>query len=92
MDGKWGKCGLSALLLGLVFGCRTTPPNVKPVDQSEVLNSPPQEARFNQPGMPKEAFNRDDPTKRWKDLMSDNNNVTPAKASFGGPSPGGMMR
>jgi hypothetical protein len=93
MDGKRGKWGLSALLLALVFGCRTTPPNVKPADQPEVLNRPPQEARFDQPGLPKAAFNQTDPAKRWRDLMTDNNNdVSPAKASFGGPSSPGMMR
>jgi hypothetical protein len=90
MDGKWGKLAGVALLLGVIVGCRTAPPIVKPEDQPEVLNRPPQEARFNNPGMAKECFNRDDPTKRWKDLTMDNA-VMPAKASFGGPS-SGMMR
>lgn len=91
MDGKWGTCGVLALVLGTIVGCRTPQPNLKPVDQPEVLNKPPQEARFNSPSMPKEAFNRDDPSKRWRDLMLKDNAVMPARGSFGGPS-AGMMR
>jgi hypothetical protein len=90
MDGKWGNLAALALMLGILAGCRTPQPDLKPLEQPEVLNRPPQEARFNNPGMPREAFNRDDPTKRWKDLSVDNA-VMPAKASFGGPG-SGMMR
>ena len=91
MDGNWGKFGSLALMVGLLVGCRTPPPNVKPVDTPEVLNKPPQEARFDSPGMPKQAFDREDPMKRWRDMLNDNsNNVTPAKASFGGPGGPGM--
>jgi len=92
MDGKWGTCGVLALLLGTIVGCRTPQPNVKPVDQPEVLNKPPQEARFNSPSMPKEAFNRDDPSKRWKDSLMNENAIMPTRGgNFGGPS-SGMMR
>jgi hypothetical protein len=90
MDGKWGKLAAAAVFLGVIVGCRTAPPIVKPDTEPEVLNRPPQEARFNNPGMAKQCFNRDDPTKRWRDLTMDNA-VMPARASFGGPS-AGMMR
>jgi hypothetical protein len=88
MDGKWGKFGALALLFGLVVGCRTMPPDVKPPETQEALTEPPAEARYNAPGMPKQAFNRDDPTKRYRDLS--NNAIMPAGGSFGGP--GGTMR
>jgi hypothetical protein len=87
MDGNWGKLGVLGLLLGVMVGCRTTQPNVKPVDGPEVLHAPPQEARFNSPSMPKEAFNRDDPAKRLRELTGDSA-VMPARGSFGGPSSG----
>ena len=64
MDGKWEKLGILGLLLGIIVGCRTPQPNVKPVETPETLNVPPQESRFNSPGLPKEAFNRDDGSKR----------------------------
>ena len=86
MDGKWGKCGVLAVLFGVIIGCRTPQPDLKPVEQPETLNKPPQEARFNNPGMPKEAFQRDDPNKRWKDLLSDNAVMPASRSTFGGPS------
>lgn len=89
MHGKWGKFCVAALLLGVMVGCRTTPPNVKPVAQPEVLYSPPQEGRFNNPTMPKEVLNRDDSSRRVKELMNDSA-VMPARGSFGGPSSGMM--
>jgi hypothetical protein len=92
MDGKWGTCAALALLLGTVVGCRTPQPNLKPVETPEVLNPPPQEARFNSPSMPKQAFQRDDASKRWRDTMLPDNAVMPARGSFGGPSSAGMMR
>jgi hypothetical protein len=92
MDGKWGTCGVLALLLGTIVGCRTPQPNLKPVETPEVLNKPPQEARFSSPTMPKEAFQRDDPAKRYRDSLLNENAVMPARGSFGGPSGGGMMR
>lgn len=88
MDGKTGKLGAVALLFALVMGCRTIPPDVKPPETPETLTSPPAEARYNAPGMPKQAFNRDDPSKRYRDLS--NNAIMPAGGSFGGPA--GMMR
>ena len=91
MDGKWGKCGILALMLGIIVGCRTPQPDLKPVETPETLNKPPQEARYNSPGMPKEAFNRDDPKKRWDDLLKDNAVMPAGRGSFGGPS-SGMMR
>ncbi|GEM_PF-5023734 len=91
MDGKWGKCGFLALLLGIIVGCRTTQPNLKPVETPETLNKPPQEARFNSPGMPKEAFDREDPSKRWRDSLNDNAVMPASRGSFGGPG-GGMMK
>ena len=90
MDGKWGTCGVLAIFLGTIIGCRTPAPNVKPAEQPEVLNKPPQEARFNSPSMPKEAFHRDDPAKRWKESQIGDNAVMPARGMSG---PGaGMMR
>jgi len=84
MDGKWGRIGALASLLGLLVGCRTVPPNVKPDEAPEVLTKPPMEARYNSSGMPKEAFKRDDPSQRYRDLLNDNP-VMPARGSFGGP-------
>ena len=90
MDGKWRKRGALAFMAAILVGCRTPQPDLKPAKQPEVLHSPPQEARFNDPSMPKEAFNRDNPNKRWRDLTADNA-VMPAKGSFGGPRPGMMQ-
>jgi hypothetical protein len=89
MDGKRGALGamMLALLLG-TLGCRTPQPVVKPPTGPEVLNKPPVDARYNSPGMPKEAFNRDDPSKRYRELNE--NQVMPARGSFGGPGGGGM--
>jgi hypothetical protein len=91
MDGKWRRIGALGLLLGIVVGCRTVPPNVKPDDGPEVLNKPPMEARYNAPTLPKEAFNREDPSKRYREL-SDNPIMPTRGGNFGGPAGGGMIR
>lgn len=89
MDGIWGKVGsLLSVGLFLLVGCRTMPPKVKPPEGPEVLNPPPMEARYNAPNLPKQAFNRDDPSKRYREM--DQNQVMPARGSFGGPSRSGF--
>jgi len=71
--------GLWLLLAAL--GCRTMPPELKPPPEAEVLNVPPQEARFETSIYPREAFAnaRYDPTKK------SDNAVMPAKGMGMGP-------
>ena len=64
------SCLKIAALLGVVligFGCRHTPPNLKPADTKEALNSPPNERRFNVPDYPKQAFADRDAIKKIDD-------------------------
>jgi hypothetical protein len=92
MDGKWGKIGSLAVLLGLLAGCRNLPPNVKPEESAEVLNPPPLESRYNASSMPKEAFYRDDPSKRYRELGESAIMPTKAGGNFGGPAGMGGFR
>ena len=87
MAGNWGKIGVMSLLLAFAIGCRTPQPNLKPVKEAEGLNPPPSEARYNQPGYPKEAFKTEDPTKARFDPSG---NVIPARGGMAGPGGMGM--
>jgi hypothetical protein len=49
---KLGGC----LLVTVLLGCRTLNPDLKPPKQPEVLASPPAEARYDSPLMPREAY------------------------------------
>jgi hypothetical protein len=57
---------LTTGVLLLFVGCKTSQPDLKPPPEPEVLNRPPDEARFNSPAYPKQALvNNNDPTKKW---------------------------
>lgn len=58
MSAKWGACAILALCLALSAGCRTPQPNLKPEKTPEKLVDPPQEARFDSPGYPKQAWDK----------------------------------
>jgi hypothetical protein len=60
---KWGSCACLAGWLALLAGCRTPQPNLKPEKTPEVLTTPTNEARYDSPGYPKQAFDTRDPTK-----------------------------
>ncbi len=82
-SGMW----MVAMLLFLAVGCRTAQPNLKPDKQPEVLNTPPQEARFNTSTYPKMAFEDSSP-KNNPALNKDG--VMPTRGSMGGmPGAGG---
>ena len=55
MLGKLVKLGGVCFLL-VLFGCRTSRPEVKPPPSPEVLSVPPAEARYNNSAYPKQAF------------------------------------
>jgi len=61
---RWwkGPLAILAFLFVLVLGCKT-PPNVKPPKEPEVLNFPPDLAKYSVPGWPAEVVDRDDKTK-----------------------------
>ena len=82
-----GGMWMVALLLFLAVGCRTTQPVLKPDKQPEVLNVPPQEARFNTSTYPKMAF--DDPLSKNNPLTMPKDGVMPTRGSMGAPGMGG---
>ena len=85
---SWARMAWLTAVLGLTaLGCRTPPPNVKPTIDPEVLNPPPQEARFNTSVYPKQAFQQDDLLKK-KILDGEANSIMPARGSSMGPGMG----
>jgi hypothetical protein len=87
-----GGMWMVAMLLFVTVGCRTTQPVLKPDKQPEVLNVPPQEARFNTSTYPKMAFEDSSP-KNNPALNKDG--VMPTRGAMGGMpggagAPGGM--
>lgn len=61
---------LGALLVALL-GCRSGAPDLRPPYEPDQFNAPTNEARFNTPSYPKQAFNSNDPNKRLgSDLMN----------------------
>ncbi len=91
MNSHWSRLASLALVLTLlVIGCKTQP-ELKPANQPEVFNPPPNSG--NLASYPKQAFlNPDDPTRRIAldpgKLSSMPSSTMPA--SFGGPGMGGM--
>jgi hypothetical protein len=81
----WRDLGC-ALLLALL-GCKSGQPDLRPAVQKEVLNSPPDESRYNSSAIPKQAMlDNSDPSKRY--------GVTGPGASMtnlGGPGGAGGM-
>jgi len=71
-----GLLWTSALLLTAVLGCRSTKPNLKPLDSAEALNTPPNENRFDSPRYPKQALQKDDP---FKKIMEERDMVVPTR-------------
>jgi hypothetical protein len=91
MTAKWGSCIALAICLAILAGCRTPEPKLKPEKAAEVLNDPPQEARFDSPGYPKQAYDKQiDPIKNAFDAKT-----TPGVAPTRGmmtPGMGGYPR
>lgn len=85
-------CGLALVIIG----CKTAQPELKPPQQPEVLNKPPDEARFNSPGYPKQALaNNDDPTKKWSSSTAGTPGMMPTRgmgSPGGAGGPGGFGR
>ncbi len=82
----WANLGLVLLLT--LLGCRSTQPDLKPPVQKEVLNSPPDDMRYNSPSYPKQAMVSDgDPTKKWAGTGA----MPPPGGMGGGSQRGGAM-
>ena len=58
MTAKWGMCAIVAVCLALPIGCRTAQPVLKPDKMPEKLVEPPQEARYESSGYPKQAYDK----------------------------------
>ena len=81
------KTWLQVVAMGMMLvalGCRTPKPVLKPAPVEEALNIPPSEKRYDTSVYPKEAFNKNDPTRRLEDQT-----ITPVKGP--GPTTPGMM-
>ena len=64
MTAKWGCCAFLVVSLALLAGCRAPVPDLKPANTPDKLVEPPQEARYDTPGYPKQVFDPAvDPTK-----------------------------
>ena len=88
MTAKWGSCAILVICLALLVGCRNTQPNLKPEKTPEKLVDPPQEARYDTPGYPRQAFDKPiDPMRNAFDAKA-TPGVTPTRGSMG---PGGGM-
>ena len=89
MTAKWINCAALAICLALLVGCRSTQPDLKPEKTPEKLVDQPQEARFDSPGYPKQAYDKMiDPVKNAFDAKT-SPNVMPTRGSMM-PSAGGM--
>ena len=86
---KWGSCALLVVCLALSVGCRTPQPVLKPDKVPEKLVSPPQEARYNSPGYPDQAIEKQvDPAKA---LMEARNSPGANTRQISGGAPGGNL-
>lgn len=90
MTAKWGICAIAALCLALTLGCRSPQPILKPEKIPEKLVEPPQEARYDTPGYPKQAYDKlADPSRSVFDAKT--NGVVPTRgSSMGGGGMNGM--
>ena len=78
MTAKWGSCAILALCLAILVGCRTPQPDLKPAKVAEKLVDPPQDARYDTAGYPKQAYDKQvDPARNAMDAKM-NPGVTPA--------------
>jgi hypothetical protein len=78
--GKWGISAILVVCFAFMFGCRTPQPNLKPDKEAEKFVTPPQDARYDSPAYPKEAFDRPvDPGKAALDAKN-----TPGMSQRGG--------
>jgi hypothetical protein len=83
----WTTLACGALVV--MLGCRTAQPDLKPPVAKEVLNKPPDEARFNSAAYPKQAMVSDgDPTKKWDPSAA---GAMPTRGMGGGGMGGGGM-
>ncbi len=83
MRAWWGKIPWLGVLLVLMAGCRTAPPEIKPKKVPEVCSDPPAgDRRYDTPYLPPEAF------KDVKDPMQ-KAAITPNMGA-GGMGAGGM--
>jgi hypothetical protein len=80
----WLDLACGALIA--VIGCRSTTPELKPPTAPEVLNKPPDEARFNSAAYPKQALASDGTQKFSPAALS----AKDARGGNMGPSMGGM--
>jgi hypothetical protein len=89
MTAKWVSCTFLGVCLAVLGGCRTTEPNLKPEKVKEQLVEPPQEARFDSPGYPKQAYDKQvDPIRNAFDAKTAPG-VTPTRGTMT-PGAGGM--
>jgi hypothetical protein len=58
MTAKWGSCIALAICLALLVGCRSSQPDLKPKVAAQKLVEPPQDARYDSPGYPKQAYDK----------------------------------
>ncbi|HZZ81886.1 MAG TPA: hypothetical protein VFE62_25520 [Gemmataceae bacterium] len=80
MTARWGIWACLLFVLALSAGCRTPQPNLKPAPEPEVLNLPPNSAKYAVPAYPEQAFdNPRDPT---------HNAFDPKMGMGGGPGGG----
>jgi hypothetical protein len=88
MRAPWVGFGCLILMVALLAGCKTPPPQLKPAAAPEVLAGPPiGDSRYDRPDYPKEALTfstSNDPRKIG-------NNNGPMGPSFGGPNGMGGM-
>jgi hypothetical protein len=82
MTAKWGSCAILVVCLAFMFGCRTPQPDLKPAKEPERFVLPPQEARYDSPTYPQQAF--DSPADPGKKALD-------AKSTPGMPQRGSMM-
>lgn len=88
MAAKWGCCVMLMICLGILAGCRTSRPNLKPDTTKEQFVSPPMDARYETSTYPKQAY--DTPSDPGKRLFEDKNGmVMPARGGAGMPGMGG---
>ena len=88
----WVHFGAVCVLLGLLIGCKSSTPELKPPTQPEEFNAPPAEARFNSPNYPKEALARDDVTKKLRDSGMPKGGFGPGGGAMAGMNGMGGMR
>jgi hypothetical protein len=91
MTAKWGSCAILVICFGIMFGCRTPQPNLKPEKVPEQLVSPPDDSRFGSPTYPDQAFDKPaDPAKALMDAKNAAGGMPSRGSMAGGGGPGGV--